>query len=71
MQQKILSGEKINIKIKYKQSEDYPVDLYYLLDLSQSMKDDLDNLRVLGTKLADEMKNITRDFRFMTKINLI
>lgn len=29
------------------------------------MKDDLENLRVLGTLLAEEMKNITRDFRYL------
>lgn len=43
--------------------EDYPVDLYYLMDLSLSMKDDLDTIRNLGTKLAQEMGKLTSNFR--------
>lgn len=43
--------------------EDYPVDLYYLMDLSLSMKDDLDTIRNLGTKLAHEMGKLTSNFR--------
>lgn len=43
--------------------EDYPVDLYYLLDLSKSMQDDLVLLRALGQQLGQSMQNITRDFR--------
>jgi len=55
-------GQSINIQFSYKQVEDYPVDLYYLLDLSQSMKDDLANLRSLGKSISREMKGITQDF---------
>ncbi|KAG7219723.1 hypothetical protein INR49_018886, partial [Caranx melampygus] len=40
-----------------------PVDLYYLMDLSLSMKDDLDTIRNLGTKLAFEMRKLTSNFR--------
>lgn len=47
----------------YKQAKDYPVDLYYLMDLSNSMKDDKDKLSALGDQLASEMKNLTSDFR--------
>lgn len=43
--------------------EDYPVDLYYLMDLSLSMKDDLDTILNLGTKLAEEMGKLTSNFR--------
>lgn len=39
------------------------MDLYYLMDLSLSMKDDLDNIRNLGTKLAEEMRQLTSNFR--------
>ena len=53
----------MQINFSYKQAEDYPVDLYYLLDLSKSMENDLESLRALGQKLGDSMKNITRDFR--------
>lgn len=46
-----------------KQVEDYPVDLYYLMDLSYSMKDDLDRLLTLGNKLADTMGKTTSKLR--------
>nr|XP_039253013.1 integrin beta-1-B-like [Styela clava] len=60
---KLRPGSPAQIQISYKQAEDYPVDLYYLLDLSNSMKDDLDSLRELGKELGDRMSSITRDFR--------
>lgn len=46
-----------------RQVEDYPVDIYYLMDLSNSMKDDLKNIRNLGTKLASEMRKLTSNLR--------
>ncbi|CAM9102926.1 unnamed protein product, partial [Lampetra planeri] len=49
--------------LQVRQVEDYPVDLYYLMDLSLSMKDDLDTIRNLGTKLAQEMGKLTSNFR--------
>ena len=47
----------------YAQAEDYPVDLYYLMDLSKSMEDDKDKLSFLGNRLAQTMQNITSNFR--------
>lgn len=46
-----------------KQVEDYPVDLYYLMDLSFSMKDDLERLRTLGNELAATMGRTTSNLR--------
>ncbi|NXU94256.1 ITB3 protein, partial [Xiphorhynchus elegans] len=43
-------------RVQVRQVEDYPVDIYYLMDLSNSMKDDLRNIQNLGTKLASEMR---------------
>lgn len=48
---------------RYAQAEDYPVDLYYLMDLSKSMEDDKDKLSSLGNRLAETMQNITSNFR--------
>ncbi|KAJ8395061.1 hypothetical protein AAFF_G00040120 [Aldrovandia affinis] len=56
-------GEPQTFEVKFKQVEDYPIDLYYLMDLSFSMEDDLLNVKQLGTDLMEEMKNITQDFR--------
>ncbi|MEQ2240981.1 Integrin beta-1 [Ilyodon furcidens] len=57
------SGEPQSFKLKFKRAEDYPIDLYYLMDLSYSMKDDLENVKNLGTSLMLEMSKITSDFR--------
>ncbi|XP_041099811.1 integrin beta-1-like isoform X1 [Polyodon spathula] len=56
-------GEPQTFELKFKRAEDYPIDLYYLMDLSFSMEDDLMNIKRLGTDLMREMKNITDDFR--------
>lgn len=49
--------------MKVKQVEDYPVDLYYLMDLSYSMKDDLQRLTTLGNQLAAAMGRTTSKLR--------
>lgn len=46
-----------------KRVQDYPIDLYYLMDLSYSMKDDLENIRNLGLEVVTAMKNITSAVR--------
>ncbi|XP_032078134.1 integrin beta-5 isoform X2 [Thamnophis elegans] len=56
-------GDPASFHVQVRQVEDYPVDLYYLMDLSLSMKDDLDTIRNLGTKLAEEMGKLTSNFR--------
>ncbi|XP_056277345.1 integrin beta-1-like isoform X2 [Pseudoliparis swirei] len=42
------SGEPQTFELKFKRAEDYPIDLYYLMDLSFSMKDDLENVKNLN-----------------------
>uniref|UniRef100_A0A0P6JUL5 Integrin beta n=1 Tax=Heterocephalus glaber TaxID=10181 RepID=A0A0P6JUL5_HETGA len=56
-------GDQTTFQLQVRQVEDYPVDLYYLMDLSLSMKDDLVNIRSLGTTLAEEMRRLTSNFR--------
>lgn len=56
-------NEKHSLKVSYAQAEDYPVDLYYLMDLSKSMEDDKAKLSSLGDLLSDTMRNITSNFR--------
>ncbi|XP_052267256.1 integrin beta-PS-like isoform X1 [Dreissena polymorpha] len=68
-----IQPQSVNIKIRpnnpekitmtFRLAENYPVDLYYLMDLSNSMKDDKENLAALGNKIAAEMVNITKNFR--------
>lgn len=57
------TGDAKRFTVYVKQVEDYPVDLYYLMDLSYSMKDDLNSLRTLGNKLAETMARTTSKLR--------
>ncbi|XP_078501226.1 integrin beta-3 [Lissotriton helveticus] len=45
--------------VQVRQVEDYPVDIYYLMDLSHSMKDDLLKIQTLGTNLTEKMRTVT------------
>merc|ERR1719244_2176793 len=56
-------NEAYDLAFYYKQAEDYPVDLYYLMDLSKSMEDDKEKLSALGDLLAATMQNLTSNFR--------
>ncbi|XP_050434816.1 integrin beta-PS isoform X2 [Adelges cooleyi] len=60
---KLRINEAYRISLNYAQAEDYPVDLYYLMDLSKSMEDDKEKLSKLGNLLAESMQNITSNFR--------
>ena len=53
-----LSGVPATFEIKVKPAKNYPVDLYYLMDLSNSMRDDLDKLKNLGSKIGKCIKLI-------------
>lgn len=53
----------VPVKVTFRQALDYPVDLYYLMDLSKSMEDDKAKLAELGNILAEKMKTLTSNFR--------
>lgn len=42
----------MKFNIAYRIADDYPVDLYYIMDLSFSMKDDKENLIRLGVDMG-------------------
>jgi protocadherin alpha len=56
------ADEPFNITLKYARAEN-PLDLYYLMDLSYSMKDDKETLQSLGRSLEETMRQFTSDFR--------
>ncbi|KAG8559849.1 hypothetical protein GDO81_017474 [Engystomops pustulosus] len=60
---KLRPGNAVTFQVDVRQSEDYPVDLYYLMDLSASMSDDLRTIQQLGSTLSKEMSNLTSNFR--------
>jgi len=55
-------NEPFNITLKYARAEN-PLDLYYLMDLSNSMKDDKETLQSLGRSLEETMRTFTSDFK--------
>ncbi|XP_055355464.1 integrin beta-PS-like [Paramacrobiotus metropolitanus] len=52
----------MSLTVKFRQTR-RPVDLYYLMDLSYSMLDDKVKIASLGRTLAEEMNNLTTNFR--------
>ncbi|XP_061609115.1 integrin beta-6 [Phyllopteryx taeniolatus] len=60
---KLRPGSQVTFQVKIQHTEDYPVDLYYLMDLSASMIDDLNTIKDLGSTLSKEMANRTSKFR--------
>uniref|UniRef100_A0A4X2KXC5 Integrin beta n=2 Tax=Vombatus ursinus TaxID=29139 RepID=A0A4X2KXC5_VOMUR len=60
---KLRPGETQRLRVRFRRVEGYPVDLYYLMDLSYSMKDDLERVRQLGHALLVQLKGVTRSVR--------
>ncbi|XP_053869240.1 integrin beta-7 [Malaclemys terrapin pileata] len=56
-------GEQHSFSVRFKRAEGYPVDVYYLMDLSYSMKDDLENIKKLGNDLLAALRNITKSVK--------
>uniref|UniRef100_A0A8C2DD52 Integrin beta n=1 Tax=Cyprinus carpio TaxID=7962 RepID=A0A8C2DD52_CYPCA len=56
-------GMPYTFQLHFKRAQGYPVDLYYLMDLSYSMKDDLENVKNLGNDLLKELNKITGSAR--------
>lgn len=49
--------------VTVKQAADYPVDLYYLMDMTNTMKDDLQKLYALGKDLVSALRVVTSNLR--------
>merc|ERR1719457_246923 len=56
---KLRPGNPVTVNIDFKKTVEYPLDLYYVMDLSNSMSDDLETLKGLGDNLVAEIKKIT------------
>ncbi|RXM27969.1 Integrin beta-2 [Acipenser ruthenus] len=52
-------GKPTTFPVRFKRADGYPVDLYYLMDLSYSMNDDLKKVKDLGTDILKALKQIT------------
>ncbi|XP_028257326.1 integrin beta-6 [Parambassis ranga] len=60
---KLRPGSQLTFQVKVQHTEDYPVDIYYLMDLSASMFDDLVMIKDLGSTLSKEMAKLTSKFQ--------
>ncbi|XP_068428566.1 integrin beta-2 [Clinocottus analis] len=56
---RLRSGGSTTFSVSFKRAVGYPVDLYYLMDLSYSMKDDLEHVKELGQALLAALNKIT------------
>ncbi|ESO97208.1 hypothetical protein LOTGIDRAFT_143391 [Lottia gigantea] len=59
-------NQEVKLKLKFRQAENYPVDLYFLLDMSYSMireKDAQTRLVSLADEMGASMSKITKNFR--------
>ncbi|MEQ2229435.1 Integrin beta-8, partial [Ilyodon furcidens] len=54
-------GSEVSFIVAVKQLERYPVDLYYLVDVSASMQENLDHLKTVGIALSRRMAQHTSD----------
>ncbi|XP_064160840.1 integrin beta-7 [Anguilla rostrata] len=60
---KIRVGVPETFEVWFKRAEGYPIDLYYLMDLSFSMKDDLEKIKNLGEEILKALKMVTQKVR--------
>ncbi|XP_074840751.1 integrin beta-8 isoform X2 [Carettochelys insculpta] len=56
-------GGEASFTLKVHPLEKYPVDLYYLVDVSASMHNNIEKLNSVGSDLSKKMANISLDFR--------
>ncbi|KAJ8290696.1 hypothetical protein GJAV_G00016430 [Gymnothorax javanicus] len=57
------AGSEVSFVLEVRQLERYPVDMYYLVDVSASMQDNLNRLKTVGITLSQRMKEYSSDFR--------
>ncbi|XP_005407543.1 PREDICTED: integrin beta-4 isoform X4 [Chinchilla lanigera] len=68
-------GEERHFELEVFEPLESPVDLYILMDFSNSMSDDLDNLKQMGQRLATVLSQLTSDYtigfgKFVDKVSV-
>ncbi|XP_064401287.1 integrin beta-1-like [Halichondria panicea] len=56
-------GIPMTIPLSVRPARNFPVDIYLLMDLSLSMNDDLENLKLFGDELSRAVNGISSEFR--------
>uniref|UniRef100_A0AAY4CT15 Integrin beta n=1 Tax=Denticeps clupeoides TaxID=299321 RepID=A0AAY4CT15_9TELE len=62
MSMTLLPGEEKEVDLQIFEPTKGPLDLYILMDFSNSMSDDLDNLKKMGDRLATVVEQISDDY---------
>ncbi|XP_043761436.1 integrin beta-4 isoform X3 [Cervus elaphus] len=68
-------GEERRFELQVFEPLESPMDLYILMDFSNSMSDDLDNLKKMGQDLAQVLRQLTSDYtigfgKFVDKVSV-
>ncbi|XP_007099813.2 integrin beta-4 isoform X3 [Physeter macrocephalus] len=68
-------GEERHFELQVFEPLESPMDLYILMDFSNSMSDDLDNLKKMGQDLAQVLNQLTSDYtigfgKFVDKVSI-
>ncbi|XP_031355220.1 integrin beta-nu-like [Photinus pyralis] len=59
----IKAKQPINFQFVYRPAEDYPLDLYYLMDLTETMYKDIATMATLGADLTKLLQQLSKNFR--------
>ncbi|XP_019500033.1 PREDICTED: integrin beta-4 isoform X2 [Hipposideros armiger] len=75
LQVRLRPGEEWHFELEVFEPLESPVDLYILMDFSNSMSDDLDNLKQMGQHLAQVLSHLTSDYtigfgKFVDKVSV-
>ncbi|XP_068094740.1 integrin beta-8 isoform X2 [Hyperolius riggenbachi] len=57
-------GAKVSFLVRAHRLEKYPLDLYYLVDVSASMSASIEKLNSIGSDLSEKMADFSHDIRF-------
>jgi integrin beta 1 len=60
---KLRKNRPQTVRLKYKPAKNYPLDLYYLMDLTFSMTSHKRTLLTMGGSLTKSLRNLTENFR--------
>ncbi|XP_043940907.1 integrin beta-4 isoform X2 [Protopterus annectens] len=75
MYMELRAGAEYNFDVQVFEPLESPVDLYILMDFSNSMSDDLENLKRLGHSLANATEKLSKDYtigfgKFVDKVSV-
>ncbi|SPP82125.1 integrin beta-nu [Drosophila guanche] len=60
---KLVKGNTQRLKLRYRTARNNPLDLYVLMDLTWTMRDDKETLEELGAQLTQTLRNLTDNYR--------